>query len=71
MAGGERRRAVGADGVPTSFLDAVARVGPGEITVFDGSFDLSYLAWPPDLSRNAMRIPDELSGEAAERLGPR
>jgi hypothetical protein len=64
----ERRRAVGADGVPTPFLDAVANVGPGEIAVFDERAYLPYLAWPPDLSRDAMRIPDDATAEEADRL---
>jgi len=64
----ERRRAVGADGVPTPFLDAVARVGPGEIAVFDETAYLPYLAWPPDLSRDAVRIPDDATAEEADRL---
>lgn len=68
MSDDERRRAVGADGSATEFLDAVARVGPGEITLFDGSAELPYLAWPPDLSRNAARIPDDVSAETADRL---
>jgi len=64
----ERRRAVGADGVPTPFLDAVAHVGPGEIAVFDERAYLPYLAWPPDLSRDAVRIPDDATAEEADRL---
>ncbi len=68
MTDDERRRAVGADGVPTPFLDAVARVGPGEITMFDRSLELPYLAWPPDLSRSAARVPDDLSAQAADRI---
>ena len=64
----ERRRAVGADGVPTPFLDAVAHVGPGEIAVFDETAYLPYLAWPPDLSRDAVRIPDDATAEEADRL---
>jgi hypothetical protein len=68
MTDGQRRRAVGAHGVPMPFLDAVARVGPGEITLFDRSLELPYLAWPPDLSRSAARIPDGASAETAERL---
>jgi hypothetical protein len=68
MTDNERRRAVGADGVPTPFLDAVARVGQGEITLFDQSADLPYLAWPFDLSRDAARIPDDVTPAQAERL---
>ena len=68
MTDDQRRRAVGADGVPTPFLDAVARVGPGEIAVFDETAYLPYLAWPPDLSRDAARIPDDATAEEADRL---
>ena len=68
MTDDERRRAVGADGVPTPFLDAVAHVGPGEIAVFDETAYLPYLAWPPDLSRDAVRIPDDATAEEADRL---
>jgi hypothetical protein len=68
MTDDERRRAVGADGVPTPFLDAVAHVGPGEIAVFDERADLPYLAWPPDLSRDAVRIADDAAAEEADRL---
>lgn len=68
MSEAERQRAVGADGVPTPFLDAIAQVGPGEITVFDLSADLPYLAWPFDLSRSAARIPDDVSPEGAARI---
>jgi hypothetical protein len=64
----QRQRAVGADGPPTAYLDAIARVGPGEITVFDGSMELPYLAWPYDLSRHAMRIPDHADAAAVKRI---
>ena len=68
MSDAERRRAVGADGPPTAYLDAVARLEPGEITLFDRSADLPYLAWPPDLSRDATRIPDDVTPEQARAL---
>ena len=55
----ERQRAIGADGSPAPFLDAIAHVRPGEITVFDRSAELPYYAWPFDLSRDAQRIPDD------------
>ncbi len=64
----ERQRAVGADGPPTPYLDAIANVRPGEITVFDHRADLPYLAWPFDLSRAAARIPDDATVEQAERI---
>ncbi|MCV7302875.1 hypothetical protein H7J93_24930 [Mycobacterium barrassiae] len=68
MTDDERRRSVGAEGPPTKFLDAVARVGSGEITLFDDTLELPYYAWPPDLSRSAVRIPDDATAEAADRL---
>ncbi len=68
MTDAERRRAVGADGPPTAYLDAVARLEPGEITLFDRSADLPYLAWPPDLSRDATRVPDDVTPEQARAL---
>lgn len=68
MTDDQRRRAVGADGSPSPFLDALTHVGPGEITVFDQSADLPYLAWPFDLSRAAERIPDDVTVDEAERI---
>ncbi|BBX01764.1 hypothetical protein BST36_06270 [Mycolicibacterium moriokaense] len=68
MTDDERRRAVGAEGPPTKFIDAVEQVGPGEITLFDHTLELPYYAWPPDLSRSAARIPDDVTAEAADRL---
>jgi hypothetical protein len=64
----ERLRAVGADGSPAPFYDALERVGPGETTAFDTSFELPYLAWPPDLSSRAVRIPDNANADAVHRL---
>lgn len=64
----ERARAVGADGPPTGFLDALDRLGPGELTVFDASFDLPYLAWPSDLAHHARRIPDGTNAPEAARI---
>ena len=62
----ERATAVGADGRPTKFFDARTRLGPGEKTLFDASFDLPYLAWPTDLSRRVGRISDSATeGEVA------
>lgn len=68
MTDGERRRAVGADGSPAPFLDAVAQLRPGEVAVFDGSAELPYLVWPPDLSAAAQRIPDGAGLEEADRM---
>jgi len=68
MTEAERRRAVGADGVPTPYLDTIAKVRNGEITVFDSTAELPYLAWPFDLSRNAAMIPDGVHAEQAERI---
>jgi hypothetical protein len=64
----QRQRAVGADGAPTPYLDAIAHVGPGEITVFDRRAELPYFAWPFDLSRHAARIPDDATAEEARRI---
>ena len=64
----ERERAVGADGPPRDFRDALARLGPGEGTAFDASFHLPYLAWPDDLSHASTRIPDDVDRAGAERL---
>lgn len=68
MTQAQRLRAVGADGVPTRFLDTIAAVREGEITVFDRTADLPYLAWPFDLSRDAARIPDDVDAETAKRI---
>ena len=43
MTSAQRQRAVGADGPPTEYLNAIAEVRPGEITVFDRWADLPYL----------------------------
>jgi len=64
----ERLRAVGADGSPARFYDALERIGPGDTTAFDASFDLPYLAWPADLSRHASRIPDGAGADETERI---
>lgn len=68
MSEDERARAVGADGPPTHFLDALERLRPGELTAFDASFDLPYLAWPSDLSTHARRIEDGTNVESARRI---
>lgn len=68
MTADQRARSVGADGPPTNFLDAVGQVRPGEITVFDRSADMPYLAWPFDLSRAAQRIPDDATPADVEAI---
>jgi len=68
MSAGERARAVGAAGRPADYLDAHARLAPGEITLYDASFDLPYLAWPPDLSRRVLRIPEAATDEELSLL---
>lgn len=68
MTWAQRARAVGADGPPTAFLDAIEQVRPGEIIVFDRSADLPYLAWPFDLSRAAERIPDDATTDDVEAI---
>ena len=45
----ERARAVGADDVPTPFIEARRRVGDDETFAFDRSADLPYLVWESDL----------------------
>jgi hypothetical protein len=57
MSDAERARAVGADGPPTPFMEARARVGPGETFAFDQSLELPYLAWESDLRYRAVWIP--------------
>jgi len=64
----ERARAVGAAGRPAEYLDAHARLAPGERTLFDASFDLPYLAWPGDLSRRVARIPDSVGDQELSLL---
>jgi hypothetical protein len=61
MTDAERLRAVGANGSPGPFYDAIERLGPGDETAYDAGLELPYLAWPPDLSHPAVRIPDEAS----------
>ena len=68
MTEAQRQRAVGADGVPVPYLDAIAQVRDRQITVFDHSTELPYLAWRFDLSRKAVRIPDNVDAEQAERI---
>ena len=68
MTSAQRQRAVGADGPPNAYLDAIAEVRPGEVTVFDRWADLPYLAWPFDLSSAVARIPDDVTVEQAERI---
>jgi hypothetical protein len=38
------------------------------MTAFDGSLELPYLAWPPDLSTRAMLLADEVPPAEAERV---
>lgn len=55
----DRARAVGADGPPTKYLDAHARISKGEKLVFDDTLDLPYLAFAGDLSHRAVWVaPD-------------
>ena len=68
MTQAQRQRAVGPAGPPTAYLDAIAHVRPGEVTVFDSSAEFPYFAWPFDLSRDAMRIPDDVTAEQAQRI---
>lgn len=68
MTESERLRAVGANGSTRPWYDALERLGPNDKTVFDRSMELPYLAWPPDLSRPAIRLPDQLRSEEAQRV---
>ncbi|MBV9513109.1 MAG: hypothetical protein JO280_03555 [Mycobacteriaceae bacterium] len=68
MAPAARQRAVGADGSPAPYLDAIEKVRPGEVSLFDISAELPYYAWPFDLSRRARRIPDDVSPAQARRI---
>ena len=65
---GERQRAVEADGSPAPYLDAIAKVRPGEVTVFDRTAELPYYAWPFDLSRDAQRIADDVTAAHARQV---
>lgn len=62
-----RLRAVGADGPTAAFYDALDRLAPGDVTVFDGSLELPYLAWRPDLATKARWMGDG-SKEGAARV---
>ncbi len=64
----DRLAAVGADGPPGRFHDALAQVEPGKTVGFDSSLELPYLAWPADLSTRAIRVPDRASASEAERI---
>jgi len=64
----ERQIAVGAWGPPTAFREAVGLLAPGEATAFDAGMDLPYLAWPPDLSTLAVRLPDGAPADTIERI---
>jgi hypothetical protein len=64
----QRLQAVGADGSPRRFYDALARLDPKDVTAFDNSLELPYLAWPPDLSTHAIRVPDDVSSADADHL---
>lgn len=64
----ERLGAVGADGPPGRFHDALAHVAPGKTVAFDSSLELSYLAWPSDLATRAVHLPGNTSDADAARL---
>jgi hypothetical protein len=65
---GARLRAVGADGSPARYYDALAWLPPGATTGFDASLELPYLAWPSDLATRAIRLPDDLTEDEAARF---
>jgi hypothetical protein len=65
----QRRRALGAAGPPAPLIDVVESLRPGERTLFDGSVELPYRAWPYDLSTAAERIPDDgTPGEVEQQV---
>ena len=68
MSEAERLRALGAHGKPAPFYDALERTSPGDVTAFDASMELPYLAWPPDLSRRAMWLRDRLAPDEIDRI---
>ena len=69
MSDAQRRRALGAAGPPAPLIDVVESLRPGEITLFDGSVELPYRAWPYDLSTAAERIPDDgTPGEVEQQV---
>jgi hypothetical protein len=63
----QRQRAVGANGSPAEYLDALAAMPPGSVAVVDSGAELPYLAWPSDLSHTAVFLPDDIDDAAAER----
>lgn len=64
----QRRSAVGADGPPVAFVDLMDSLRPGAITLFDGTAELPYLAWPHDLSHLAFRIADDVPADLVRAL---
>jgi hypothetical protein len=64
----QRQRAVGAAGVAAAYRDAIAHVGEGKVTVFDHYAEFPYLAWPFDLSREAVFVPVDANYATAERI---
>ncbi|MCX2933964.1 hypothetical protein ORI20_27210 [Mycobacterium sp. CVI_P3] len=64
----QRRAAVGAAGPPGDVVALMGHLPPGAVTAFDSSVELPYLAWPPDLSRRAIRIPDDATPAQARAL---
>jgi hypothetical protein len=66
MTDDERARAVGANGLPTPFIELRKRIGPGETFAFDQSLDLPYLAWDSDLRYRAVWIPGNLQASQVE-----
>ena len=65
----QRRSAVGADGPPGAFVDLMDSLRPGAVTLFDGTAELPYLAWPRltcPMSRS--RIPDDAPADQVRSL---
>lgn len=64
----QRRLAVGANGRPSQFVDAITRLRPGQIAVYDKSLWLPYLMWTDDLKNRVIRIPDNAEPEQVTHL---
>jgi len=68
MSWAERERAVGANGVPTAFVDAREQLTEGDVAAYDRGFWLPYLMWRSDAANRVIRIPDAASPEQVNTL---
>jgi hypothetical protein len=64
----EREWAVGANGRPTSFVEARQKLAPGELAVYDRALWLPYLMWRSDAANRVARIPDGADRETVSAL---